>query len=51
MKILALITEHEIIRRILDHRDKNTQPRAPERPAAQVPRELAVRHGSHRDHQ
>jgi Putative transposase len=29
MKVLALITEHEVISRILDHRDKFTQPRAP----------------------
>jgi hypothetical protein len=29
MKVLAFITEHEVISRILDHRDKTTQPRAP----------------------
>jgi len=29
MKVLALITEHEVIRRLLDHRDKTSQPRAP----------------------
>ncbi|HXV61385.1 MAG TPA: hypothetical protein VEK15_11865 [Vicinamibacteria bacterium] len=29
MKVLALITEHEVIHGILDHRDKNSQPRAP----------------------
>ena len=29
MKILALITDYEVIRRILDHREEITQPRAP----------------------
>jgi hypothetical protein len=29
MKVLAFITEHEVIKRILDHRDEFTQPRAP----------------------